>query len=115
MGIMTTTQLEPDRALFDGQIETLVAAISENERPLAGLAGLLDWRFHGVISQGLRAGAITGAPGECVYLPVTKNGKNYRLILVGAGKSSRPGERTVLSPDSLRVLQKNLASMKFSS
>lgn len=116
------TDIEPDHALFENGsaeqarfIDALVATVHENERPLAGLSGLLDWRFHGAISRGLRSGTITGAIGECVYLPISKNGSTYRLILAGAGKSSRPGERSALPIDSLRALQKNLASLRLSS
>ena len=107
--------IEADRALFESQVDALVASVYENERPLAGLAGLLDWRFHGVISACIRSGAITGKPGECVYVPAVKNGKVFRIILAGAGKSPRPGERSALPIESLRSLQKNLIGLGFSS
>jgi hypothetical protein len=97
--------LEADQALIDRKIDGLVAAVHENDRPLSGLAGLLDWRFHGVISKCLRAGAITGKVGECVYFPVTKNGNTYKLILLGVGSSS------TISPDALKPLQKNLKGL----
>jgi hypothetical protein len=112
-------ELEAERALFETrpeyQIDALVAAIHENERPLSGLSGLLDWRFHGAISKCLRAGAINGQLGECTFLPVTKNGVVYRLILAGAGKSSSPGERSAIPPESLKLLHKNLVHLKLSS
>jgi hypothetical protein len=106
--------IEAERALFESQVDALVASVYENERPLAGLAGILDWRFHGVISSALRSGAITGKPGECVYVPAQKNGKLFRLILAGAGKSQAPGERVLLPVESLRVLQKNLVGLGLS-
>jgi hypothetical protein len=107
--------LEAEQALFEKQIDVLVATIHENERPPAGLAGLLDWRFHGAISHGLRVGAFTGKAGECIYLPVRKNGVSYRLILTGGGMSKSPGERKVLPQESLKSLEKNLLSLKISS
>ena len=107
--------LEADRALFESQIEIIVAAIYENERPLAGLSGLLDWRFQGAISKCIRSGAISGEAGECAYIPVVKNGKTFRILLTGAGKSPRPGDRSIPPVESLRALTKNLAGLKLSS
>jgi hypothetical protein len=109
---------DAEQALFDSAgktIDALVATVHENERPLRGLSGLLDWRFNGAISQCLRAGAITGGPGECTFLPVTKNGVVYKLILIGAGKSASPGERSTVPHESLKLLQKNLQNLKLSS
>lgn len=101
-----------DQALFEGKVDGLVIAFHENERPLWGLAGLMDWRFQGAVSRHLRRGEITGKPGECVYLPVSRNGITYHLIFVGGGFSSQPGRRTSLPAESLRSLRKNLASLK---
>jgi hypothetical protein len=107
--------LQADQALISRQVDSLVVAVPENERPLSGLVGLLDWRFHGAISESLRAGAITGQPGECVYFPVFKNGHVYKLILAGAGKSPSPGERSSLPQETLTLLRKNIAGLKLGS
>src|SRR3954465_8128541 len=92
--------LEAEPALFS--VETpltgMVASFHENERPLQGLAGLLDWRLDGEISRFLRAGGLSGRPGECAYLPVTHAGRTLHVVLVGAGRSHLPGERGSL-PD----------------
>lgn len=115
---MSSTQdlsLTADQALFPPEkreIEGIVATIYQNERPLSGLAGLLDWRFHGAISQYLRSGAISGKYGECVYLPLTRNGHVYHLLLIGAGMAGKPGERGPLPSESLRSLKKNLISLR---
>lgn len=98
-----------EEAFMDHQIDALVATINENERPLLGLAGLLDWRFHGAISSCLRAGAITGKVGECVYFPISRNGQLYKLILLGVGSHS------TVTTEALKPLQKNLASLKLKS
>lgn len=106
---------ELDHALFEGSLESkvegVIATFHENERPLGGLAGHLDWRFHGLISQRLAAGVAEGKAGECVYLPVTRDGKTFHLILIGAGASEKPGLRTPLGAGALKTLQKNLASL----
>jgi hypothetical protein len=104
--------IDADQALFLGEVDGVVATFHENERPLHGLAGLLDWRFHGVISRQLEQGILEGKSGECAYLPVTRDGKTFHLILVGAGSSAKPGERAALSAAAMKSLQKNLASLK---
>jgi len=64
------------------------------------LAGLLDWRFQGVISGFLGSGFLTGRTGECAYLPVERGGVTYHLVLVGADS------RGPLPADSLKALKK---------
>ncbi len=102
-----------DQALFSGEIEVLIATCYQNERPLAGLAGLLDWRFQGEVTSFVRNGMITGKIGECVYLPYSRFGKTYRVLLVGAGHSNSPGERSTPPAESIRALSKNLAALNF--
>jgi hypothetical protein len=104
--------LDGDRALFSGKLNGIVALFFENEQPPQGLAGLLDWRFQGAISRCLKNGVVTGKAGECVYLPVTKNGHTYHLILAGAGRSILPGKRGPVPVDTLRVLHKNLSTLR---
>src|SRR3954466_8548833 len=101
-----------DDALFGGSLRGIIATFHENERPLGGLAGLLDWRFQGAITQCLKAGFLTGKAGECAYFPVTRNGTTFHLLLTGAGKSSAFGARTPLPPESVRALMKNLTSLR---
>jgi hypothetical protein len=115
MSRLSKLDTDADRALLEGQVPALIATFYQNERPPGGLAGLLDWRFHGVISHSLRAGAISGKAGECVYVPVTHLGMTYHLILVGAGTSEHPGSRGKLPEPSWLALQKNLASLKLGS
>jgi hypothetical protein len=110
--------LSPEQALFEGQIDGLVVVFYQNERPPRGLAGRMDWYFQGAISNYLQKGAITGSPGECIYLPLTKNTTTqhpsiYHLILFGGGDAPEPGHRQLPDPESLMVLKKNLISLKF--
>lgn len=106
--------MHPDLALFEGKIEGIVAACYANERPLRGLAGLLDWRFGGLISDCIRRGVITGAVGECVYLPVKKRQKSYHLFLIGCGHTPAPGRRDGVPEQALAKLSTNLSAMRFS-
>ena len=108
-----TEAADADLALFNGQIQGLVATFRSGERPLTGLAGLLDWRFQGAISQCLKQGALTGNEGECVYFPVTRRGTTYHLILAGIGSQAKGAGP--LPAETLRVLKKNLASLKIAN
>jgi len=113
--IEVLNDIEADQALINRQIDGLVATLYENEKPLSGLAGFLDWRFHGAISECLRSGALTGQVGECVYFPVSKSGQVYKLILAGAGKAPAPGQRTNPPAETLKTLAKNLTGLKLNS
>ena len=58
-------------SLFPGSVaeapaNTILALIPEDERPLRGDAGLVDWRLCGLISKHLRSGYVTGQLGEAV-------------------------------------------------
>ncbi len=98
---------------FRSDCNWLALSCHENERPLLGLSGLLDWKLHGKISSFIKAGAITGKAGECVYIPVSQHGRNYHLLLVGAGSSQDAGKRSQPLPvTSLRKLHENLIQLK---
>lgn len=104
-------EIPAETALFQGEVDGIVATFFENERPLAGLAGLLDWRLHGAISERLRAGAISGKAGECVYLPWTRHGVTRHVLLVGAGFSEAPGRRGKPDAEAWQTLKKNLPAL----
>lgn len=93
-------------------LDGLIATFYENERPLQGLSGLLDWRFHGALSSYLRAGALSGKKGECAYVPVHRHGRTIHVILVGAGSASEPGARKMPDEETLEPLRKNLAALR---
>lgn len=113
----------PEQALFSAlpdSLNGLIATFHTNERPLQGLAGILDWHFHGAISSYLRAGAMSGEVGECAYLPLSlpvedaqgKPGRLFHIILAGGGASSSPGKRQSLDDKTYTALKKNILSLK---
>lgn len=104
--------MEGDAALFQGKLQGLVATCYQNERPLQGLAGLLDWRLHGAISSALRRGALSGAAGECVYLPITRGDRLFHVLLLGMGHSGSSGLRTLPEEEMVAPLRRNLISLK---
>lgn len=85
------------RALLEGvddgsggprrRVDLAVLPIFEDERPLQGLAGLVDWRTGGSLSVLLRSGFCTGAAGEAVLLPGRRTVPMERLVLLGLGPS----------------------------
>ncbi|MGM0577486.1 MAG: M17 family peptidase N-terminal domain-containing protein [Myxococcota bacterium] len=80
------------RALDDHPGEVLVLPVFADERPLPGLAGLVDWRMCGALSQWLMGGFATGAAGEQVLCP-TRGRLSHRLILL-LGLGVRSEHRT---------------------
>jgi hypothetical protein len=101
-----------EQALFDHTFHTLVLTLHENERPLRGLSGRMDWFFHGEISRFLKQGVIHGTPGEYCLLPIRKHEQMYFLLLMGLGKSSKPGLREKPSFAHLQELNTRLTSLK---
>lgn len=106
------------RALLDGapepngprhRVDLVVLPCFEDERPLQGLAGLVDWRMSGRLSTLLRDGFFTGAAGEAVLLPGRQTLPMARLVLIGLGpgaafdraRAEATGERLVTLVDRL--------------
>ena len=110
-----TLDVDADFALFQGQVPGLIVPFYVNERPLQGLAGLMDWRLRGALSKSIRSGAFDGHEGECVYYPFSKRGQAYHLFLAGAGHRTPYGRRGLVSDDVFRTVKKNLLGLKFTS
>jgi hypothetical protein len=87
-------------SLFPGSVieapaDTILIPVPEDERPLRGDAGLVDWRLCGLISEQLRSGYVSGALGEAALLPGARPLQPARILLVGAGGVVR-GVRPIL-------------------
>ncbi len=86
-----------DRALLDGiptgdvrrTVDLAVLPVFCDERPLVGLAGLIDWRASGRLSRLLLRGHLSGAPGERLLTPGGPALPARRLVLLGAGSSAQ--------------------------
>ena len=89
-------------SLFPGSVveapaDTILVPVPEDERPLRGDAGLVDWRLCGLISEQLRSGYVSGALGEAALLPGARPLSPSRLLLVGTGSAPpRGGARPIL-------------------
>jgi hypothetical protein len=77
----------PDlRRLDQLKSEALALPFFEDERPLRGALGLVDWRLCGQVSKLLVRGRARGATGETVLVPTRPRLPFEKLILFGAGK-----------------------------
>lgn len=103
-------EMDAEHAFFSGKLKGFVTLCHENERPLRGFAGYLDWKFHGALSKYIRTGVISGKAGECIYLPLKKQDRTYHILLVGGGRKKRAKES--IPQASLTQLKKNLQSLK---
>lgn len=69
--------------------EGLLLPIFEDERPLRGFAGLVDWRLHGQLSRLLKAGSLTGTLGERCLVPTQGYLRAERALIMGAGPRAK--------------------------
>jgi hypothetical protein len=59
----------------------------EDERPLQGLAGFVDWRCSGMLSALVRSGWCSGASTESVLMPGRPGLPVHRLVMIGLGRA----------------------------
>ena len=78
--------LEPLDAISG--VETLCLFVSEDERPLGGAAGFVDWRLCGALSRVLVEKFFTGAPGDQLLFPTEGRIPMGRIFVLGLGKRS---------------------------
>jgi hypothetical protein len=76
--------------------DALIVPVWSDVRPLRGAAGLLDWRLCGRLSQMLRDGRFSGAPGEKLLL-ATNRLPWQRILAVGVGESIAFGDQSFRS------------------
>lgn len=86
---MTVTTHEIGFETLDGLsgVDSLCLFVAEDERPLTGTAGYVDWRLSGGLSRVLLQGFFTGARGDQLLLPSDGRVPMKRIFVVGVGKS----------------------------
>ncbi len=75
-------------ASLDGLEVDSVAAFVGAERPVSGLASLLDWRLVGAVSRAIRGGTVTPEHGEALLLPTGGRLRAGRAFLFGVDDAS---------------------------
>ena len=88
--------LEPSLDSIDAlsDVDAFLLLVTEEDRPLSGAAGYLDWRMCGALSRVLLSGFFSGKAGEQLLMPI-RGLRTEKLFAVGAGASAR------ISADSL--------------
>jgi hypothetical protein len=81
----TTPQL---RKLDLAGTEVLVAALTSDEQPPRGVAGLVDWRLCGRISRLFESGFATGRIGEILLVPAKPKLPFDKVVLFGIGEQA---------------------------
>ena len=98
----------PELEVLDGlACEALAVPLFSDERPLAGVLGLVDWRMCGFVSRMLLEGRIAGEPNEHVLLPGRPKLAMEKLFVFGLGPERSFGPALVVGCVSrmLRTLQ----------
>jgi hypothetical protein len=87
------------------RVDLGVVPVFSDERPLLGLAGLIDWRGSGCLSKLVRSGFCSSAVREQVLLPCDRRLPVDRLVLVGLGPREHYDEAhaRALAEQSVRV------------
>ena len=82
------------RRLDEVSAEVIACSIYRDERPLAGLAGLLDWRLAGRLSRLAKQGFLLGEVGELLAVPVRPRLPFDKILVAGLGPRSTFGDAT---------------------
>lgn len=86
-----------DEMLANGEtIESLALSFWEEERPLQGVAGLVDWRLCGGLSRLIVAGHTHGESDEAIMMPAGSALPFTKLFLFGLGPSKPMKDETYI-------------------
>jgi len=76
----------PDlRAIDSAPAEVIACSVWRDERPLRGVAGLLDWRLAGRLSALARSGFLLGDLGEVLLVPGRPKLPFEKVLVFGLG------------------------------
>jgi hypothetical protein len=85
--------LAPDIRVLDGaSVELCASTVWSDERPVRGLAGLLDWRLGGRVSALLKSGFFRGDLGEALLLPGKPHLPFEKVLVIGMGPRAEFGD-----------------------
>ena len=78
--------------LDEVETEVLLISVFSDDRPLKEVAGLVDWRLCGRLSEWILEERLTGAEGEKLIMPARPRLRADRILLFGLGPEERFGE-----------------------
>ncbi|KFA88176.1 M17 family peptidase N-terminal domain-containing protein [Archangium violaceum] len=67
-------------------VDALCLFVGEDDRPLPGSAGYVDWRLCGALSRVLQSGFFVGAQGDSLLLPADGRFPVPRIFVIGLGR-----------------------------
>jgi hypothetical protein len=76
-------------ALDSLPLDALCVFVAQDERPLKGLAGYVDWRMCGALSRVLKQGFFVGDRDDCLLLPSEGRIAMARVFAVGYGSAQK--------------------------
>ncbi len=87
---MTPERLTPGLAAVDSLsgVDAVCCFLTDDERPLPGAPGFIDWRLCGGLSRVLRGGFFQGLPGERLLVPSAGQLPAPKLFAVGLGRQA---------------------------
>ena len=86
-------------------VEALLLLVGP-ERPLQGLAGLVDWRLCGAVTRALQGGLYAGAPDEALLLPCGGRLPVPRVVALGLPAAGTPADLRAALQRAAQVLQR---------
>jgi hypothetical protein len=67
-------------------VDALCLFVGEDDRPLPGSAGYVDWRLCGALSRVLQSGFFVGARDDSLLLPTDGRFTVPRIFVIGLGR-----------------------------
>jgi len=98
-------------------VDALCVFVTDDDRPLSGAAGYLDWRMCGSLSRVLLQGFFKGDRGEQLLMPTSGGVQAVKLFAVGAGPSKTLDASTLgllLESSALMLKRAGVASVAIS-
>ena len=83
------------RGLDRLDVEALAVFCWADARPLAGVAGYLDWRLCGALSRLIEQGLFAGRLDEVLLMPVSSRLRIRRLFVFGLGSTDEFGPAVI--------------------
>jgi hypothetical protein len=80
------------RRLDEAAVELCACTLWSDQRPVRGLAGLVDWRLGGRLSTLLMSGFVTGEEGETLLLQGKPHVPFEKVLVLGLGARSAFGD-----------------------
>lgn len=93
--------------------DLVLVTVFEDERPLKGLAGFLDWRLCGALSQLMLDHHFDGKKGESLLMPSQGRVSPKEILVLGLGQ--KENLKTESLPQQVQVLLTKLLAKKSTS